>query len=440
MRGDDTDLVVRLVAAAKDDLAASTADLSVAGSRTLFDALVCMAAGCDPNTRLVPAQEAGPVPMIGLDRHVGLIGGIAANAAAAHLRDLDDLHWPSVTHPGSVVWPALLAVGAAHRTSIESLYGAAALGYQVCTRAAALLGAKHRSRYHTSTTAGTLGVAVAVAAALDEHTDATVTAVLHAASTLGGTGQALRERSRTAVAHRVLAATAGTSAALQAGLAPAVTAPFTGANGLCAATGTSLDTATLEARQPAAIDGMTVRRHPVTGFAHCLVDAILDLGELPVDATTAIEAQVPAFMVAFTEPDRPVDQHTASWSLAHAAALAVAGRLPAGALAWPGDPMVAAIRERVVIDTREATPPDLAVAGTVRITDGDDHPFAREVPYGHADAPFTDDELVAKAVRFGVATETDAAALLDQLRTMTTTTLTSAGLAVLHRPVDVEAA
>lgn len=451
---DDRPLLEHLVVVSRRDLADGDRDQrhQVAG-RSLFDTLVCIASGAQVADPVVVPDESGPVPLIGTNRSGGLLGAIAANASAAHRRDLDDIHWPSVTHPGSVVWPALLAFGAAYQVPLARLREAAAFGYQVCARMAGLLGSGHRARFHASTTAGTVGVAAAVATVRDLDDDALLTSLLHACSTLGGTAQALRERSRTAVVHRGVAATTGTLAALQTTTAPAVAAPLTGEHGMCAATGTTLDVDNLEVSMAPVVENLTVRCHPVTGFAHTLVDAILDAGPFAADEVDAIDAEVPGFTLALSESAEPVDARTAAWSLPHAAALAVAGELaPAGGgvagpsaeahghrpagrcLVWPPRDEVEALRARVRLRPRDAAPPELGVAGVVTLADGGERRFARSVPRGHPDDPLTDAELVAKGVRLDVIDQADAEALLAVLVSAGSDPLTSAHMAMLRAP------
>ena len=438
MTADDRPLLTRLVDIAWADLAAHDPSvLHAAAARALFDSLVCMAAGAR-STQVVPEEERGPVPLVGTHRSGGLLGSVAANAIAAHTDDLDDIHWPSVTHPGSVLWPSLLAVGCARGIPATQLFSAAAFGYQVAARAAALFGPDHRRKFHASSTSGALAVAAAVSIAINGDPDDAVTAMSHAASGLGGTAQALREHSRTAMLHRGFSASIGVLAALHRHLVPAVTAALSGPYGLCEATTAQLDLNGLAGRSDAALLNLTMRRHPVTGFAHCLVDAILDAGPFDPSAVVGLEAEVPAFVVALTEPGPPIDVHTAAWSLPHSAAVAMAGELPAGRLQWPPTPVSASLRERVMIEPRDATPPDLAVRGQLRLADGSAVEVARTVPYGHPDDPWTDADLISKAARLGVASSDDGAALLDQLTEATSTVITGRLLDVLSAPTAAQ--
>src|SRR5690606_21665088 len=115
--------------------------------------------------------------------------------AAAALHDRDDVHWPSLTHPGAVVWTVLRQAGAEG----EERWRAAHAGYEVTCRLGRALGPDHRRHFHATTTAGTVGAAVAAALALG--TDP-VAAAGHAISLAGGSIVALLERSPTRLLHR----------------------------------------------------------------------------------------------------------------------------------------------------------------------------------------------------------------------------------------------
>ena len=120
--------------------------------------------------------------------------GVGA-AGAAVIGDRDDIHWPSLTHPGAIVWTAL------RTTKVEEplLWRAAHAGYEVTARLGRALGAEHRRYWHATTTAGTVGGAVAAALALG--TDP-VNAAGHAISVTGGSILCILERTGTRIVHR----------------------------------------------------------------------------------------------------------------------------------------------------------------------------------------------------------------------------------------------
>src|SRR5262245_3070743 len=119
---------------------------------------------------------------------------IGRAAAAAHRRDLDDVHWPSLTHPGSVVWPAVLA-GASAGISGRQARRAAAIGYEAVAAIAGIVGSAGITRWHRTALAGHAGAAAAVAAARGGDSERCAEAMALALTMAGGVGQTIVERS-----------------------------------------------------------------------------------------------------------------------------------------------------------------------------------------------------------------------------------------------------
>ncbi len=89
------------------------------------------------------------------------------NGAASHVVEQDDLHNASVLHPGTVVFPPLLAMAQRQGASGEQFLTAAVAGYEAGCRVGEFLGRSHYKVFHTTGTAGTLAAAAAVARLLD---------------------------------------------------------------------------------------------------------------------------------------------------------------------------------------------------------------------------------------------------------------------------------
>jgi 2-methylcitrate dehydratase PrpD len=84
-----------------------------------------------------------------------------ANAAASHISEQDDVHNGSVFHPGTIVFPAALAIAQAIGASGRDLIAAGVAGYEVGIRVGEFLGRSHYKVFHTTGTAGTLASAAA---------------------------------------------------------------------------------------------------------------------------------------------------------------------------------------------------------------------------------------------------------------------------------------
>ncbi|MBI2294547.1 MAG: MmgE/PrpD family protein [Betaproteobacteria bacterium] len=106
----------------------------------LVDTFAAMISG----SRLLPGKTAiAHVKSLGGAREAGVVGTrivtSAANAALAngmcgHADETDDTHPPSLTHPGTSVVPAALAIGERGHLSGERVLRAIVLGYDICAR------------------------------------------------------------------------------------------------------------------------------------------------------------------------------------------------------------------------------------------------------------------------------------------------------------------
>jgi 2-methylcitrate dehydratase PrpD len=141
-----------LVTSALADLAAAGA--AADSARRARDALLPASAG--PAFILGTGQPAAP-------RDAALLNGISA-----HSLELDDTHEPSSSHPGTVIWSALLAAGALATTgpppTMAALLASAVVGYQVMASLGELLGPAelYRQGVHPTAICGVFGAAAAV--------------------------------------------------------------------------------------------------------------------------------------------------------------------------------------------------------------------------------------------------------------------------------------
>jgi MmgE/PrpD N-terminal domain len=335
-------LTEELVAAALDDF--DEAEARRAGTRARLDYLACLTAG----------RRAAP-PELG-------------DAGAAALGDRDDVHWPSLTHPGAIVWSVLAAAGA----DGAPLWRAAHAGYAVTARLGRALGAGHRRYWHATATAGTVGGAVA--AALATGVDP-VAAAGHAISVAGGSIVCILERTGTRLFHRDHAAATALRCAALADV-PATRDGLEHPRGLFAAMGGSADALLAPAEAPA-LSEVSFRRHATSGFAQAVVEAARELA--PVVDAGDVRVEVPEVTIALAAIADPRDAEEAWWSCQHAVAVTLLGLdLEDGALVH--DARVRALRARVRVEP-----------GAVSRVTADGRSAERA-----AAAPLTDADLVAK--------------------------------------------
>jgi len=122
---------------------------------------------------LLPAS-AGPAPVLGTGQRAAVRDAALLNGISAHSLELDDTHEPSSSHPGTVIWTALLAAAAARPPAMTAVLDSAVVGYQVMASLGELLGPAelYRQGVHPTAICGVFGAAAAAGrlAALDADT------------------------------------------------------------------------------------------------------------------------------------------------------------------------------------------------------------------------------------------------------------------------------
>ncbi len=166
----------------------------------------------------VLAGTAGACTVVGSSRTASAEGAALANAVAGHGFELDDVHLPSLNHPGVAVIPAALAVAETVGASGRDLVRAVALGYEVMCRVGRGLAPSYvvdRS-FHPQGVVGPLGAAVAAAVLLDLDERGIEDALSLGVSHAGGTLQYLESESESPRLHAGLGASGGVRSALLA--------------------------------------------------------------------------------------------------------------------------------------------------------------------------------------------------------------------------------
>lgn len=381
--------------------------------RALFDHLICVAGGGVPGPEGILGAGSG---LAGIPYGVtDVFEATRAGALAAHRLDRDDLHWETLTHPGGVVWPVVLALGASNRLPLNHVLTAAELGYEVTISVARLL-APIQASWHATTICGSIGAAAAGGFLLAGESGA-VDAFNHAASVAGGTRRPLFERSQGRLFLRMHAAMTGLNAAFSAfqGLR-AAEAAMEGAMGLFSMLGHTPESSDLDITRDHSLSELAFRTHAASGFFHAAVDAAMDLtpgklgsiGEVVVEVGPAVAAST-----TIGVPNNPQDAW-GSLPTAVAGAMVVRGQ---GLGAWPLDQRVVDLIGRVRVAAAPRPDDERLLARVVATSaNGNRTEAERRVPHGHPTDPLTDEELAAKAVGLrsvaNVDVATEAMALL----------------------------
>jgi 2-methylcitrate dehydratase PrpD len=337
------------------------------------------------------------------------------NGAASHVAEQDDVHNGSVFHPGTVVFPAVLAVAQAQGVSGRELLVAAIAGYEVGIRVGEFLGRSHYKTFHTTGTAGTLASAAAVAKLLELDSDGVQHALGSAGTQAAGLWEFLRDAADSKQLHTAKAAADGLlSAYLARSGVTGARRILEGEQGLAAGMSTDADPSRLT-------DGLGTRWatietsykwHASCRHTHPAADALLALIErerLSHEQIAVVTARVHQGAIdVLGQVEEPTSVHQAKFSMGTVLALiTLYGRagldeFEQHALA---DTRVEDIRKRVrmVLDPEVdmAYPRRWIGKVDVETTDGRMLSGTVEVPKGDPGNSLSRAELEEKAVRLG---------------------------------------
>jgi 2-methylcitrate dehydratase PrpD len=337
------------------------------------------------------------------------------NGAASHVAEQDDVHNGSVFHPGTVVFPAALAVAQSEGASGRQLLVAAIAGYEVGIRVGEFLGRSHYKTFHTTGTAGTLASAAAVAKLLGLDADATQHALGSAGTQAAGLWEFLRDAADSKQLHTAKAAGDGLlSAYLARSGVTGARRILEGAQGLAAGMSTDADPARLT-------DGLGTRWatietsykwHASCRHTHPAADALLLLMErdrLAHDQIAGVTAHVHQGAIdVLGQVVEPTSVHQAKFSMGTVLGL-IAVHARAGLDEFENhaleDARVAAIRTRVrmVLDPEVDAAYPRRWIGKVEVetTDGRVLHARVDVPKGDPGNSLSRLELEEKAVKLG---------------------------------------
>ena len=223
---------------------------------------------------------SGPCEIITSRRTTSPLFAALVNAAASHVVEQDDLHRNSVLHPGTVVFPAVLAAAQETGASGRDLIVAAVAGYEAGIRVGEFLGRSHYRVFHTTGTAGTLAAAAGVGRVLKLDARQMQHCLGSAGSQAAGLWQFLRDAADSKQLHTAKAAANGLlSAYLARGGFTGASEILTGEQGMSAAMSSDADpgrlTEALGVRW--ALQDTSFKVHASCRHTHPAADALLEL-------------------------------------------------------------------------------------------------------------------------------------------------------------------
>ena len=158
-----------------------------------LDYLGCVIAGYKQNKEKIDALERiglltqGNCTVLGSDKKLLFRDAGFVNGFNAHAMELDDGHRYAMLHIEAPVFSAMTALYEQEHISAEALYKGVIVGYEVTVRLSRAMQPWHKVRgFHSTGTCATVGVAMAVAAALDYDFNQMKSALSAAASSAAG--------------------------------------------------------------------------------------------------------------------------------------------------------------------------------------------------------------------------------------------------------------
>jgi len=157
--------------------------------------------------------SGGPCEVLTTRARTSAFFAALVNGGASHVVEQDDLHNSSVMHPGTVVFPAVLAAAQETGASGKELIAAVVAGYECGVRVGEFLGLSHYKVFHTTGTAGKLAAASGVARLLKLDADRMQHALGSAGTMAAGLWEFLRDAADSKQLHTSKAAADGLMAA-----------------------------------------------------------------------------------------------------------------------------------------------------------------------------------------------------------------------------------
>ncbi len=285
-----------------------------------LDALACAYAGCNTPVGEILRRWAG-ADDLDWRRKAWLMG------ALTHITETDDLHRASVTHPGCVVVPAVLALGEKLGATPRQMLIAILQGFEAMCRIGAAVGPAHYRIWHNTATCGPFGSAMAAAALLELDAAQTLDALGNAGTQSSGFWQFMETGAMSKHLHAGRACESGLLAAELAAFG------FTGSPqilegrkgffaGMCddPAPARILE----QGDAPWQLRLTSIKPWPSCRHTHPVIDCALEIhGMLGGDAVERVEIRTYQAALDVCDNPQPDSEYQAKFSLYHTAAIAL---------------------------------------------------------------------------------------------------------------------
>ncbi|KRC85877.1 2-methylcitrate dehydratase [Achromobacter sp. Root83] len=367
----------------------------------------------------------GDVPVFG-GAAMTVNGAAFANAAVAHIREIDDAHRAAMLHPGVVsVTPALALAGGAGMTQ-RQVADAVIAGYEVSLRLGEALGTGHAAGFHATATAGAVGAAASAAVALGLEGQSLHDALGIGATQSAGLWQLVDDGAHEAKSlHPAFAVRNGLAAAYaaRAGL-PGARRFATGSRGLyrLLAGDGPLDALDGGLDAPERLNTATIKAWPCCAQLFTPLDAARELLDLHAPAPEDIESvdvEIFTHALKIAGVDWPVKPAETCFSLRYVVArLLLTGKLGIDDMESPDldAPDLLALARRITVRTSDLFQQEFPRLRPCRVTlalkDGRRLSALRKLRRGDPEDPYTWPALQARMRAFAPAMDDATAAAI----------------------------
>ena len=373
-------------------------DLDTAGL-FLLDAIANAVAG--------RSSEAGKILLNWVsDRHADEGRLAFALGGLTHIVEMDDLHRTSVTHPGCVVIPAVIATAMKLNCSGHQILKAILHGFEACARVGMAVGTEHYIIWHNTATCGPFGSAMAVSTLLELDEKQTINALGNAGTQSSGFWQFLETGAMSKHLHAGRAAESGMLAAqlaVQGFTGPAQI--LEGKKGMFAGmcNNPMPDALTQNPQANWQLHETSIKPWPSCRHTHPVIDAALELsGKLDMDQLKRVEINTYQAAVNVCDRQRPGSLYEAKFSLQHCVIAALTeSKIDFQSFTQAARSRYADSTSLVTVTVADkyesAYPHAWGASVTVELNNGEVHHARRNKCKGDPDMPLNPQALIKKA-------------------------------------------
>lgn len=351
----------------------------------------------------------GPCSAFISERKLDVHSAAFLNGYIAHVLELDDGHRFGMLHLEAPIFSALFAVGQQEKIDFEHFVKGILVGYQTTVQLAKRIQPEHKKRgYHATGTCGTIGVACAVAAALD-FTDSQFESAIGAAVTrAAGLLSALDAPSEIKPYNVASAVEAGICSAYLAKCGVKVqNDPIDGKRGFFKMYAPGVEVASLDSfAEQSEILNIYFKPYASCRHCHAPAECALNLKEkYNLEAEDIVSVTVDTYRLAIDGHDHTVipSVGSAKMSIPYAVAAALStGRAGIDAFTeqMVNNPMISSLAKKVCVQEDEEmttlSPGKRGARVIVKTTSGAVLSAEVDNPLGEPEHPMSDDALEKK--------------------------------------------